>query len=490
MDRPLPGTSRRARLLGFCAACVLVLLALLGGSAGAAHAATVPNGFVGLNDWRMPSDQVMGTVSGMGVKRWRAGLFWYRIERQQGSFDWSEYDALVARAARNGVSLMLAIASCPAWACADEAGPPTSAAALAAHHDFVRQAVARYGNGGTFWAAHPELPYLPVTDWQVWNEVNSGAYWKPAPNAADYARFLRGEAAVIRATDPHATVVSSGLTNEGDVPLANFLHQLYAQPGFKESFDVMALHPYAGDSAAAIRLLDVAHQQATAAGDANRRMWVTEFGWGTPSPALPQLPSPEQQARLLRSTLDTMIGCRSRWHLERAYWFGYQDLDPPAGQADQPGYHTGLLDSAGRPKPAWAAMHDYSEGAPAPGAATCSLDVHRATVAPETAIVAPKRARRARIARLRLVASKRRSRFECSLMRIRRHRGRKSAAPRWRPCRKHYRTPRLRRGRYRLLVRAVDSQGHADRTPASARLALRGSRRLTLRVRVVRPTRG
>jgi hypothetical protein len=327
-----------------------------------------------------------------------------------------------------------------------------------------------------------------VTDWQVGNEVNSSAYWKPRPDAAEYARFLQQEAAVIRGADPRATVVLSGLTNEGDVPLADFLRQLYAQPGFKSSFDVLALHPYAGNSAGAISLLDTAKREMVAAGDSGRRVWVTEFGWGTAGPRLPNLPTPQQQAELLSSTYDALIGCRARWNLERAYWFSYRDIEAPAGEADQPGYHTGLLDAAGRPKPAWAAMRDYAEGAEAPAAGTCTLDRPRDTSAPETVIVAPRRASRAGRTRLKLVASERGVRFECSLRPARKRASRKSAGnrPRWRRCRSRYRTPRLRRGRYRLLVRAVDAHGNADRTPAVARLTLRGGRSVRIRVRVER----
>jgi polysaccharide biosynthesis protein PslG len=480
MDRLLLRTRPRARTLVPLLAVMAAFCALTLGPASVAHAATVPPGFSGLNDWSLPSDDVMSTVADMGVRRWRAGLFWYRIERERGTLDWSEYDPLVARAARNHVSLLMVIATCPAWACADISGPPAAGPALDAQREFVRQAVARYGNGGSYWGAHPELPYQPVTDWQVWNEVNSSVYWKPRPDAAAYARFLSDEAAVIRATDPHATVVASGLTNEGDVPLADFLAQLYAQPAFKASFDVLAVHPYAGNRSGAIKLLDVTRSAAVTAGDAARRIWVTEFGWGTAGGGMPNLPSPVEQADLLRSTYDTMIGCRSRWNLDRAYWFGYRDIDPPAGEPDTPGYHTGLLDSAGRPKPSWTAMRSYGEGRSATG---CPL-TEAAAAPPETGIVAKRRLSRTDRARLKLVASRRGARFQCALVRARR-RGHKASRLHWRRCRARYRTPRLKRGRYKLLVRAVDARGRMDRTPAAARLAVRGTRQLTLRVRVL-----
>jgi hypothetical protein len=202
-NRPL----RRAALT-----LVLALAALACVPAGSASAATVPAGMIGMNDWTSPTDQMLANVSRAGVRRWRAALFWAYVEPTRGARDWSEYDALVASAARRGVSLLLVMASCPNWACAELSGPPTSAPARAAELDFLRAAVARYGSGGSFWREHPEVPPRPVMDWQVWNEVNAREFWKPGPDAGAYARFLRDNAAAIRAVNPRATVVASCLT--------------------------------------------------------------------------------------------------------------------------------------------------------------------------------------------------------------------------------------------------------------------------------------
>jgi hypothetical protein len=428
---------------------------------------------VGMNDWTPPSEQAMAATAGKGVRTWRAGLFWYLIEREQGVRDWSEYDELVASAARQDTSLLMVIASCPAWACPDLSGPPRGQA-LAAHHAFVRAAVSRYGTNGSFWGANPDLPYRPVTDWQVWNEVNATEFWKPGPDAAGYAEFLRAESAVIRSADPKATVVLSGLTDYGQVKAADFLEQLYAQPGFSSTFDVLALHAYAHDAPAVGRLLDRFHAVSVRHGDGDRRLWVTEIGWATTGPGAPITVTPQDQAERMRSSFDMLIGCSERWALDRAYWFAYRDLAPPAGQPDVPGYHTGLLDVQGRAKPAWAALGEFAEGATVSGAG-CSAS--QPAAAPNTHVKGRRRSTAGRRARFRLRATVSGARFECRLHRVSR-RGRHAVRGHgaWRPCRRSFRTPRLRRGAYVLRARAVARGGRTDPTPAVRRVRVRAKR--------------
>ena len=467
MDRTLHRT--------VAAVCLAACLAL----AAPAAASTVPGGMLGMNDWTQPSEATLSSVAHTGESRWRSPLFWYMVEKDRGVRNWSEYDGLVAAAARQHVSLLFVVAGCPYWACSDLTGPPTGSDAISAQQSFVRAAVARYGTGGSFWDEHPELPRQPVTDWQIWNEVNSREFWKPGPNAVEYARFLRGDAAAIRSIDPHATVVLSGLTEYGQISTSDYMRQLYAQPGFKNSFDVLALHAYAPDAPAVARLLDRAKRVLDENGDGGRRIWVTEMGWGTSTPGLRTPTSESEQADRLRQSYNMMIGCRSRWGLDRIYWFAYRDFTPPAGQADNAGYHTGLFRLDGSAKPAWSALQDYRAGAAFPGG--CGEASTAAAHAPQTHIRGKRRFRGTRRARLRLVASVRGARFQCRLVRARSHR-----PARWHRCRARYRTPRLRSGRYKLLVRAIGADGWVDRSPARARIRVRRGRRLSIRVRVLR----
>ena len=50
--------------------------------------------------------------------------------------------------------------------------------------------VQRYGSGGTYWPDHPDVPRLPVIDFEVWNEPNFAAFWCPRPQPARYAKLL------------------------------------------------------------------------------------------------------------------------------------------------------------------------------------------------------------------------------------------------------------------------------------------------------------
>ena len=69
----------------------------------------------------------------------------------------------------------------------------------------------RYGRGGSFWKAHPRLPYEPITDYEVWNEPNFGRLWCPKPDPGAYARLYLAARSAVQAVDPKALVLVGGL---------------------------------------------------------------------------------------------------------------------------------------------------------------------------------------------------------------------------------------------------------------------------------------
>ena len=58
-----------------------------------------------------------------------------------------------------------------------------------------------------FWAAHPELPALPIVRWEIWNEPNLTGYWCPGGEPARYADLFVQAASQIRKADPAARLV-------------------------------------------------------------------------------------------------------------------------------------------------------------------------------------------------------------------------------------------------------------------------------------------
>lgn len=452
-------TTPAARLLTLLALAI-AMLAL----PSTASAATPPAAFAGLGNWSTPSTAQAQVLGQTGLRTWRAGLVWNWVEYTQGNRNWHYVDQLVRDGAANGYDILLALNGCAQWACGATRVAPAQEPQLSAYRTFVAAAVQRYGRGGAFWAANPNLPYRQVS-WQVWNEVNAGQDW-PNPSAAAYAAFLTAIAQTIKSVDPTATVVTSGLTEypaiSSGATLPTFLSQLYAQPGFKESFDVLAVHGYAESPAGVVRILDTARRIAAQNGDGNRRIWITEMGWSSGGPAHPFTVDEGTQAAYFQQSYDTLLGCRSRWNLDRAYWFSLNDISSATmGEADYWGHHTGLLRIDGSAKPVWNAFSEYTGEKPLPGGrgdgcglpGGAQLDVS----AIDTVIVsAPRVIGRAASPTVTFSAS-REATFECSL----------DGAP-WSPCKSPVNVKTTREGGHELVVRAIDSGGVADTTPAKA----------------------
>ncbi len=106
------------------------------------------------------------------------------------------------------------------------AQPPTANATVKQEwQNFLRDAVARYGPNGTYWANEyteqfPGATPLPVTSWQVWNEPNLKKYFSPGAtvqaSAQKYATLLQLSHDAIKAVDPSAMIVLAGMPGQGD----------------------------------------------------------------------------------------------------------------------------------------------------------------------------------------------------------------------------------------------------------------------------------
>ena len=60
--------------------------------------------------------------------------------------------------------------------------------------------------------------YAPmgVHDWEIWNEQNRASFWLPKADPPTYTRMLKLAYPAIKQVDPHATVISGGLSPAGD----------------------------------------------------------------------------------------------------------------------------------------------------------------------------------------------------------------------------------------------------------------------------------
>ena len=162
----------------------------------------------------------------------REDFSWALIEPRQGHYSWTATDRIANSLASRGINLLGIISYSVNWASPttqDDTSPGSLSfypPDLGKYYLFVHDLVTRYKS--------------TVHYWEVWNEPNNDLFWKPAPNAREYAALLKTAYRAIKEVDPSAKVLTGGMSGNS-VP---FLEQMLAA-GAGDSFDILAIHPYA-----------------------------------------------------------------------------------------------------------------------------------------------------------------------------------------------------------------------------------------------------
>jgi hypothetical protein len=333
------------------------------GLAPHASAATAPRGFYGVIPANDPDSTEIAQMGAGKVGTLRINFVWGAVQPTAGgALDWSHYDAIVGLAAQQGIRVLPTVYSSPSWA-ASKSNYPPSKAHLNDFRAFVQAAAARYGANGTFWSANPAIPKLPIIDWQLWNEANSPSFWYRKPNPRQYVSLLRVFSGGIRAGDPSAKVVLSGLfltpRIRHGIPVDRYLPAIYRRKA-KPLFDAVALHPYATTPRNALNAVKVVRKIMAQFKDKRTPLWITEIGWATGGNASPLTVSPKRQATYLRQTYSLMAANRGRLKIAGVIWYSWRDV--PGGIWFN---HTGLFTSDLDPKPSWDAFVGLTGGSAA-----------------------------------------------------------------------------------------------------------------------------
>ena len=312
--------------------------------------------------------------TGIGVRWAREDFGWSWIEgRGKGQFDWTVPDRVMTNASRLGVNVVAMAGYSPAWANggrADDKYPPLKARDYA---DFVVALANRYGRNGTFWSANKDLRPQPVAAIEIWNEPWLWTFWKPQPDAGQYAALVRAAAPAIKAAHPEIKVLISGDLQLGYSDSRDytngtnrnwehgFLARLLKHDFAAGSVDAYAVHPYSqgfgpyqatiswfADQSFAQQWL---YQKLVLIRDMVRRagkykpLWNTEFGWSTSGDV-----NESTQAQYLHDALKRAV---DEWggFVQRS--FVYVLEKPHNGDRDG-GYN--LFRDNMTPKPAWTAV--------------------------------------------------------------------------------------------------------------------------------------
>jgi len=367
------GVRLRAALTG------LLALAVLAGTASAAQA--LPANFWGAVPQSSLSVEQFQRVHRGGVATIRLPINWGSAQASESAaFDWSLSDSQISEAARSGIDVLPFLAGVPAWAerlipvgggVQVPAHLPVKGTARAGWVAFCKAAVARYGPQGSFWSEHPDVPFRPLRNWQVWNEPNF-KFFVHRPNPAEYAQMVKVTSAAIKGSDPGARVILAGLfawPKGGNAKSGNhnwfasdFLEGLYRVPGIAAKFDGIALHPYSTRYQLLIPQIEEVRDVLKQRRDAGTGLWITELGWSSEpkTPGNSFAKGPAGQAQQLRGAFSLLKRNQRKWRVQRVYWFSIDDYGAACNFCNG----SGLFGAGFTPKKSWFEYVKFAAGTP------------------------------------------------------------------------------------------------------------------------------
>ncbi|MFL5870747.1 MAG: hypothetical protein ACJ75R_06675 [Solirubrobacterales bacterium] len=290
-------------------------------------------------------------------------------------YTWTKFDRTVTRAAESGIRILPTVYGLPPWlaslqGCAAQCYRvgPSAISSYVGFSLFMHAAVARYGPGGEFWGAHPELPYKPINTWQIWNEQNSSDFWAPFPNVEDYKNLVIAGGEAVHGVDPNGRVILGGMVGDPaqhgkyTATAWEFLKALYADPRARSAFDGVALHPYGASLRSIKRTMWKLRSELRADGGGNDPVWITEIGWASGGEPNPLNRGPKGQAALLTQVFDFFTAKRRPFNLVNVDYYAWRD-GSPTGEYCAWCRKAGLFPFGSlRPKPAWHAFTQFTGG--------------------------------------------------------------------------------------------------------------------------------
>ena len=334
-------------------------------------AASSPDYGMSIFLWGHPdtSGRDLKLVTDLGF-RWQKTLFqWRSIEGGcKGCFDWAEADRVVKASAASGVQIIARLDFQPTWARKDGAqnGPPDNYQDYA---DFVSAFVSRYSSVSTVGR---------VAAIEVWNEVNLDREWGGATidkqQAADYVRLLSGAYTAAKAADPGVTVITAGLsptgvTNGHSADDVQYLQWLF-DAGVKGHYDVLGAHgnTQAPEVDAALgslhdfphpsfyfRRIEQLRDVMVKNGDADKRVWLLEFGWTSDSLHPNYSWFEVSEDKKATNILKALQYARQNWQP----WIGVMTLwtlPDPTWTTDREEYWWAITNSDGTPRAAYTSL--------------------------------------------------------------------------------------------------------------------------------------
>ena len=297
-------------------------------------------------------DRDLSLAKDAGAFAVRLDLDWGLIEPTRGTFDWALSDRIIDAVVAHGMCPYGIVGYTPRWARVAAAvdNPHARPADPAEFASFARAVVERYQDR--------------MRLWEVWNEPNLVSFFAPAPDVAAYSELLRLTYQAIKQVQPDSTVLAGGMapaeTTQGNITGTTFLSQMYDH-GANQYFDAFNVHPYTwpylpndpGTSSwnTAMKMWAM-RDVMVAGGDANKQIWITEFG--APTGTNPNSVTEQVQSDTIGIVLDAVLG--TDW-LGPAFVYSLRDSGTDTSDVEQ---NFGLLHRDWTPKLAYARVDAFA----------------------------------------------------------------------------------------------------------------------------------
>lgn len=286
-------------------------------------------------------DRALESAAQAGLGLVRAAPLWELTEPRaprhgRHRYDWS-YDDRIARAlAGHGFRWVAVLAFAPGWASVrphELHGAPRPGAV--ADYAAYAAAVARRYRG-------------LIAAYEVWNEEDSAAFWRPSPSPAAYARLYLAARRAIGRVDPGKPVLLGGLADQGGLA---FLARAWQAGGLRGKVDGVAVHPYGASPSRVLARVRAYRSVLRFLGAGGVPVYVTEYGWSTSPPGNPTYSPPRGRGRLVARVATALLG--SACNVPMVIFYAWVTSERSRVALDQ---WYGLAAADGAPTPATAAV--------------------------------------------------------------------------------------------------------------------------------------
>ncbi|MCP3445139.1 hypothetical protein [Bradyrhizobium sp. CCGUVB14] len=223
---------------------LLLVISLL--SATASAQSPIPLSYFGMH---ILSDSNPWPALPIGSRRMIVNANWWDISAGPGQYDWTAFDAIVARSTTSGADVVFDLGGSPAWASSNPSAGPCA-------WGFNGNCVAPQTQYWAAWiSAAVTHAACRVKFWEIWNEPNDGGFWRG--DIPTMVALARQAYQTIKSIDPTAKVLTPAvysdptggtIATDGVAWMMEFLRQCSVPPAGSTTAppcaDILAYHGY------------------------------------------------------------------------------------------------------------------------------------------------------------------------------------------------------------------------------------------------------